>query len=35
MEATVIDVNNLSMVMDGEKIKADLLLQNLNDYTGT
>ena len=33
MEATVIDVNDLSMVMDGEKIKADLLLQNLNDYT--
>ncbi len=33
MEATVIDLNNLSMVMDGEKIKADLLLQNLNDYT--
>ena len=33
MEATIIDVNDLSMVMDGEKIKADLLLQNLNDYT--
>ncbi|HEX6224543.1 MAG TPA: AsmA-like C-terminal region-containing protein [Chryseolinea sp.] len=33
MEATVINVNDLSMVMDGEKIKADLLLQNLNDYT--
>ena len=33
MEATIIDVNDLSMLMDGEKIKADLLLQNLNDYT--
>ena len=33
MEETVIDVNDLSMVMDGEKFKADLLLQNLDDYT--
>ncbi len=33
MEATVINVNDLSMLMDGEKFAADLLLQNLNDYT--
>jgi hypothetical protein len=33
MEETVINVNDLSMLMDGEKITADLLLQNLNDYT--
>jgi uncharacterized protein involved in outer membrane biogenesis len=32
MESTVINVNDLSMLMDGEKITADLLLQNLNDY---
>ena len=33
MEETTIDVNDLSMVMDGEKIAADLLLRNLDDYT--
>lgn len=33
MEQTVINVNDLSMLMDGEKISADLLLQNLDDYT--
>lgn len=33
METTVINVNDLSMLMDGEKITADLLLQNLDDYT--
>src|SRR5688572_11027949 len=33
MEETVINVNDLSMLMDGEKFTADLLLQNLNDYT--
>lgn len=33
MEATVINVNDFSMLMDGEKFTADLLLQNLNDYT--
>jgi uncharacterized protein involved in outer membrane biogenesis len=33
MEETVIRVNDLSMLMDGEKFAADLLLQNLNDYT--
>lgn len=33
MEQTVINVNDLSMLLDGEKISADLLLQNLSDYT--
>ena len=33
MEETTIDVNDLSMLMDGEKISADLLLRNLDDYT--
>jgi len=33
MEETVIDVNDLSMVMDGEKFTASMNLQNLNDYT--
>ncbi len=33
MQETVINVNDLSMLMDGEKIAADLLLQNLDDYT--
>lgn len=33
METTVINVNDLSMLMDGEKFTADLLLQNLDDYT--
>ena len=33
MEETAIDVNDLSMVMDGEKIAADLALRNLADYT--
>lgn len=32
MEETVIQVNDLSMLMDGEKFAADLLLQNLDDY---
>ncbi len=33
MEETFIEVNDLSMLMDGEKFSADLVLQNLNDYT--
>lgn len=33
MAETVINVNGFSMTMDGEKFTADLLLQNLNDYT--
>ena len=33
MEETVIDVKDLSMVMDGEKFTASLNLQDLNDYT--
>jgi hypothetical protein len=33
MEETAIDVNDLSMLMDGEKIAADLSLRNLDDYT--
>lgn len=33
MAETVIRVNDLSMIMEGEKFGADLLLQNLNDYT--
>lgn len=33
MAETFIAVNNLSMNMDGEKFSADLLLQNLEDYT--
>ena len=33
MAETAIDVNDLSMVMDGEKIAADLILRDLNDYT--
>jgi hypothetical protein len=33
MQETVINVNDLSMLMDGEKFTADLLLQNLDDYT--
>lgn len=30
---TVIQVNNFNMLMDGEKLTADLLLQNLDNYT--
>lgn len=30
---TVIRVDDFSMLMDGEKFRADLLLQNLDDYT--
>jgi uncharacterized protein involved in outer membrane biogenesis len=33
MAETFIRVNDLSMLMDGEKFSADLLLQNLDDYT--
>jgi hypothetical protein len=33
MAETVIRVSDLSMVMDNEKFNADLLLQNLDDYT--
>lgn len=33
MAETYIAVNDFSMNMDGEKFSADLLLQNLNDYT--
>lgn len=33
MEETLIQVNDFTMLMDGEKFTADLLLQNLNDYT--
>jgi uncharacterized protein involved in outer membrane biogenesis len=29
---TIINVRDLSMIMDGEKFSADLLLQNLDDY---
>jgi uncharacterized protein involved in outer membrane biogenesis len=33
MAETFINVNDFSMLMDGEKFTADLLLQNLDDYT--
>lgn len=33
MAETFINVNGFSMMMDGEKFTADLMLQNLNDYT--
>lgn len=33
MAETVIHVNDFSMMMDNEKFRADLILQNLNDYT--
>ncbi|MBS1554881.1 MAG: hypothetical protein JSU09_08135 [Bacteroidetes bacterium] len=33
MAETVINVKDFSMVMEGEKFTADLLLQNLEDYT--
>lgn len=33
MAETFIQVNDLSMLMDGEKFSADLALQNLDDYT--
>lgn len=33
MSETAIDVNDLAMLMDGEKISADLALRNLDDYT--
>lgn len=33
MAETVIRVNNFNMLMDGEKLTADLLLQNLDNYT--
>ncbi len=33
MAETVIRVNDLSMLMENEKFNADLLLQNLDDYT--
>jgi uncharacterized protein involved in outer membrane biogenesis len=32
MAETVVRVNDLSMIMEGEKFSADLLLQNLDDY---
>ncbi|MDH4089922.1 MAG: AsmA family protein [Cyclobacteriaceae bacterium] len=32
MEETIINVRDLSMMMDGEKFNADLILQNLKDY---
>jgi uncharacterized protein involved in outer membrane biogenesis len=32
MAETVINVNDFSMLMDGEKLAANLLLQNLDDY---
>lgn len=33
MAETVIRVNDFNMVMEGEKFSADLILQNLDDYT--
>ncbi len=33
MAETVIAVNGFSMLMDGEKFEADMVLQNLDDYT--
>jgi hypothetical protein len=33
MAETIIRVDDFSMIMDGEKFRADLLLQNLDDYT--
>jgi hypothetical protein len=33
MEETVIRVDDFNMVIDGEKLSATLLLENLNDYT--
>jgi hypothetical protein len=33
MSETVIDVNDFSMLMDGEKLVADLHLENLDNYT--
>ncbi len=33
MAETLITVKDFSMLMDGEKFKADLVLQNLDDYT--
>lgn len=33
MAETVINVNDLSMLMDGEKFSADLFLENLDNYT--
>jgi hypothetical protein len=33
MSETTIRVDDFSMLMDGEKFRADLLLQNLDDYT--
>ncbi len=33
MAETVVNVNGFSMMMDGEKFTADLLIQNLDDYT--
>lgn len=33
MAETIIAVKDFSMLMDGEKFTADLILQNLNDYT--
>ncbi|MEP6737251.1 MAG: AsmA-like C-terminal region-containing protein [Chryseolinea sp.] len=33
MAETLINVNDLSMLMDGEKFAANLMLQNLDDYT--
>ena len=33
MAETFIAVKDFSMIMDGEKFTADLLLQNLDDYT--
>lgn len=32
MADTYINVNNFNMLLDGEKLQADLILQNLNDY---
>jgi hypothetical protein len=33
MAETTINVNDFSMLLDGEKLRADLLLQNLDNYT--
>jgi uncharacterized protein involved in outer membrane biogenesis len=33
MAETTINVNDLSMLLDGEKLRADLFLQNLDNYT--
>ena len=33
MAETIIAVNNFSMMLDGEKLEADMVVQNLDDYT--